>query len=58
VLHLACVGLPELTHEESEKFCKRVYLLRKRGCSVAEAQVLSYRMVLADSIDHALENDR
>jgi hypothetical protein len=31
-------------------FCKLVYLLRKRGYSVAEAQEKAYRKILVESI--------
>lgn len=40
----------ELTPEEKKVFCKMVYLLRKRGCSVLDAQSVGYRKVLVDSI--------
>jgi len=47
----------ELSHEESLRFCKQVYLLRKRGYSVAGVQALSYRMALEESISCVLVNE-
>jgi hypothetical protein len=47
----------ELSREESKRFCKQVYLLRKNGYSVADAQALSYRMVLEESISCVLGNE-
>jgi hypothetical protein len=40
----------DLSTEEKKKFCKLVYLLRKRGHSVKEAQEIAYRDVLEESI--------
>lgn len=50
-----CCTLPkpdyqDLTQEERKVFCKIVYLLRKRGYSVTDAQVVAYRKVLEGSI--------
>lgn len=50
-----CCTLPkpdyhELTPDERKQFCKMVYLLRKRGYSVNDAQEVAYRKVLEDSI--------
>lgn len=47
----------ELSHEESKIFCKLVYLYRKRGYSIADAQTVSYRKVLAESIAGAFDNE-
>ncbi|MDD2336772.1 MAG: hypothetical protein PHD01_09385 [Geobacteraceae bacterium] len=57
-----CCTLPapdyqELSYEESKIFCKQVYLLRKRGYSMADAQTLSYRRVLAESVAHGSGNE-
>jgi hypothetical protein len=48
-----CCSLPkpdyqELTPEERKVFCKMVYLLRKRGYSVVDAQRVAYQKVLED----------
>jgi type II secretory pathway component PulF len=40
----------ELSHEERTVFCKQVYLLRKSGYSIADAQAITYRRVLEESI--------
>jgi hypothetical protein len=40
----------ELAYEERKVFCKLVYLLRKRGYSVADAQEVAYRKILEGSI--------
>jgi len=47
----------DLSHEERKLFCKLVYLHRKRGYSIADAQAISYRRVLADSIAGAFDNE-
>jgi len=52
-----CCTLPapdfqDLSLEESKIFCRQVYLLRKRGYSIADAQAITYRRVLAESIAH------
>lgn len=50
-----CCSLPkpdyqELASEEKKVFCKLVYLLRKRGYSIKEAQKVACRKILEDSI--------
>lgn len=50
-----CCTLPkpdfkELTPDEKKVFCRMVYVLRKRGYSVADAQAVAYRKVLEASI--------
>jgi len=50
-----CCSLPkpdfqELTLEEKKIFCKLVYILRKRGYSVKDAQDVAYRKVLEGGI--------
>jgi hypothetical protein len=40
----------DLNPEEKKTSCKLVYLLRKRGYSVAEAQEKAYRKILVESI--------
>jgi hypothetical protein len=47
----------ELSHEERKIFCKLIYFHRKRGDSIADAQAISYRRVLADSIAGAFGNE-
>ena len=50
-----CCSLPkpdyqELGQEERKAFCRLVYLLRKRGYSVVDAQDVAYRKVLEDGL--------
>lgn len=50
-----CCSLPkpdyqELTPEEKKIFCRLVYLLRKRGYSIKDAQEVAYRKILDDSV--------
>jgi hypothetical protein len=40
----------DLSNEDHKMFCKLVYLLRKRGYSVVEAQEVAYQKVLEESI--------
>ncbi|MDD2320725.1 MAG: hypothetical protein PHO83_11810 [Geobacteraceae bacterium] len=40
----------DLAAEERNLFCKMVYLLRKRGYSVVEAQKVAYRKVVEDGV--------
>jgi hypothetical protein len=40
----------DLSTEEKKKFCKLVYLLRKRGHSIKEAQEIAYKQLLEESI--------
>jgi hypothetical protein len=40
----------DLADEERKKFCRLVYLLRKRGYSVLDAQKVAYQKVLQESI--------
>jgi hypothetical protein len=42
--------LQELSDQERKEFCRLVYLLRKRGYSVADAQETAYRKILEESI--------
>jgi hypothetical protein len=42
--------LKDLTNEEYRTFCHLVYLLRKRGYRVEEAQAEAYHRILAESI--------
>lgn len=44
----------ELVSDEKKIFCRLVYLLRKRGYSVADAQEKAYRKILEDSISFDL----
>lgn len=46
----------ELSHEERERFCKQVYLLRKRGYTIADVWAISFRRVLAESVAHGSGN--
>jgi hypothetical protein len=50
-----CCTLPkpdyrDLSTEESKKFCRLVYLLRKRGYSINDAQAVAYGKVLENGI--------
>lgn len=50
-----CCTLPkpdflDLSPDERKLFCKMVYVLKKRGYSVTDAQAISYRKVLEESI--------
>lgn len=45
----------ELTPDEKKVFCRMVYVLRKRGYSVADAQATAYRNVLDASIPFNLD---
>ena len=40
----------DLSTEEKKTFCKLVYLMRKRGYSIEEAQEKAYRKILVESI--------
>jgi hypothetical protein len=40
----------DLVANERKIFCKMVYLLRKRGYSVMDAQKVAYRKVLEDGV--------
>lgn len=40
----------ELTPDEKKDFCRMVYVLRKRGYSVGDAQAVAYRKVLEEGI--------
>lgn len=40
----------DLALEERKLFCRLVYLLRKRGYSVRDAQRIAYRKVLEDGV--------
>jgi len=44
----------ELTPDEKNVFCKMVYLLRKRGYSVVDAQAVAYQKVLEDGMPFEL----
>jgi hypothetical protein len=44
----------DLVADERKIFCKMVYLLRKRGYSVVDAQKVAYRTVLEDGVPFAL----
>lgn len=46
-----------LSPEEKYVFCKMVYLLRKRGYSVLDAQAMACRKVLGESLP-AFENKK
>ena len=50
-----CCTLPKPDYrdpstEESKKFCRLVYLLKKRGYSIKDAQAVAYRKVLENGI--------
>jgi len=50
-----CCTLPKPDHqdlsiEERKQFCKMVYVLRKRGYSIADAQAIAYRKVAVGSV--------
>jgi hypothetical protein len=40
----------ELTHEEYQKFCRLVNMLRKKGYQIEKAQDRAYHQVLEESI--------
>lgn len=40
----------DLSTEERKVFCKLVYLLRKRGYPIKDAQEKAYRKILDDSV--------
>ena len=42
--------LPELSDQERKKFCRLVYLLRKRGFQVIDAQKTAYTWVIGEGI--------
>ncbi len=42
----------DLSIEEKKMFCRLVYLLRKRGYSVSDAQLVAYRRILDESIPY------
>lgn len=44
----------DLTPDERKVFCRLVYLLRKRGYSIKDAQEVAYRKILEDSISFDL----
>ncbi len=41
-----------LSHDEYKTFCQLVYLLRKRGHRIEEAQAKAYQKVLNESIPY------
>jgi len=43
-------SLSWVSDEEKKIFCRMVYLLRKRGYSIPDAQIVAYRQVLEESI--------
>lgn len=45
----------ELTPYEKKVFCRMVYVLRKRGYLVADAQAIAYGKVLEESISFTLD---
>lgn len=40
----------DMTIEDHKKFCRLVYLLRKRGYQIIDAQKIAYTQVLSESI--------
>lgn len=45
----------ELTKDEKKVFCKMVYLLRKSGYPVVDAQRVAYQKVLEDGVPFNLD---
>lgn len=40
----------EFSDDEKKIFCRMVYFLRKRGCTVGEAQKVAFQQIFEDSI--------